>query len=123
MPLWGAFQWDLPVWLTLTLISLAWLYALALIMAVTGDDTPKSKYLALNIGIVESISWDSQDSVQVELLVGTIRQRFTAPKAKVDGLHPGETVVFAYLRQGNAITRISAFVAAPGQISLEVVAQ
>ena len=94
LTLWATFQWDLPVPLALIFVSLAWAYSLGLVVAalVASREDESAEDVLLDHGIVESIDRDSQDSSQIELLVGTDRQRFTAPDAMVRQLDSTENI-------------------------------
>ena len=121
LTLWATFQWDLPVPLALIFISLAWAYSLGLVVAalVASREDESAADVLLDHGTVESMYRDSQDSSQIELLVGTDRQRFAAPDAMIEQLVQGDSVVFAHTGQSRKIIRIATFNASSsGRVSL-----
>ncbi len=119
LPLWATFQWDLPVALALIFVSLTWAFSLVLLVAAISQEQDSSKDVSLALGMVEWIDRDSQDSIQVDLVVGTKKQRFTASDGTVANLGQDESVVFAYMRQSKKIIRIATIDSTlPGRISL-----
>ncbi len=104
LPLWATFQWDLPVALALILVSLTWAFSLVLLVAAISQEQDSSKEVSLALGMVEWIDRDSQDSIQVDLVVGTEKQRFTASDGTVANLGQDESVVFAYMRQSKKLS-------------------
>ena len=96
-----------------------WAFSLVLLVAAISQEQDSSKDVALALGMVEWIDRDSQDSIQVDLVVGTEKQRFTASDGTVANLGQDESVVFAYMRQSKKIIRIATIDSTlPGRISL-----
>ena len=121
LPLWASFQWDLPVPLALTFVSLAWAYCLVLVVltVTSASRDKKTEDVSLGRGIVESIDSGSRDSTEIVLFVGNVIQRFTAQKGTVGQRARGHSVIFAYMRRSKEIIRMGTIDAStPGRITL-----
>ena len=97
LPLWATFQWDMPVPLALTVITLVWGLSLALIVMAARDKTRSTKHVALGSGIVEAIQTSSTDSGNIRVDTGDRSDEFTAQASYAGQLRRGDSVVFAYI--------------------------
>ena len=122
LSLWAASQWDMPVPLALTVVSLAWAYCLFLVLLTitTGSRYKKTDDVSVVRGIVDSVDRSSQDSIEIGLLVDNVRRRFTALQGMVGKLARGDSVILACIWQSREILRIATIdTSTAGRIILE----
>ncbi len=110
----------MPVPLALTIVAIAWAYCLGLFLAAwrVSREDDSTKDVQLERGIVQSMTRRSQDSAEIQILVGDVTQVFTAAEGAFAYLAPRDSVMFAYMHQPREIINIATLdVSTPGRVA------